>query len=82
MAPTIIAPDSPSTPELDALRTESGILHDIFEALSNGQIRAREWERAGLLLGYLNDRLVPIEARINELACSRPGRPANPPAES
>lgn len=52
---------------LDALKEELGILHDLFSTVGNGTIRALQWERAKTVLGYLDDRIKPLEARVAEL---------------
>lgn len=50
-------------PELAAARAELGILHDIFAALGNGQIRALEHERAKKTLDYIQALIDDAQAR-------------------
>lgn len=53
--------------ELAAKREELGILHEIFGAMSSGNIRASEWAKAQKVLGYLNGKIEAVQAEADAL---------------
>lgn len=64
-----------ASPELAALREELGILHEVFAALAAGNIRASEWQKAQLILNYLDRKIAAVQAQADALT-------PNVPAES
>ncbi len=57
-----------ASPELQALRDELNLLHDIFGTLKNGQMRAIDWPRAKAVLDYVEAKILPLQAQADALS--------------
>lgn len=67
MTLSIAPPPSDVSPALAAKREELGILHEIFGALSSGNIRASEWQKAQKILGYLDSKIQAVQKDADAL---------------